>query len=138
MTKTYKLLRFNVENLNHRIYTREEVCPHLEYLNERAKSNQLYGQIGYPENFELSLTKASHKIEKIYVDGDYLMADIEILDTKEGNLLKDMMKEFGEDSIVFRTRSAGVINEQKIVVLKEIITVDAVNTDTDAFKDLMD
>lgn len=133
-----KLLKFNVENLNNRIYTRQEVCPHLDRLNERAKTQGVFGQIGYPENFEISLNHASHKIHKFYVEGDFLMADIEILATREGDMLRDLMA-ISKEGMVFRTRSAGVTDEDtNVVKLTEIFTADAIEASTDAFKGLMD
>ena len=44
----------------------------------------------------------SHKVDKIRKWGDALLADIEILDTPNGNLLKELMK---TDEIVFRPKS---------------------------------
>ncbi len=51
----------------------------------------LIGQIGFPENGKIDLKKASHSIEKLWVEDNKLKAKIRILDTSEGLRLMKML-----------------------------------------------
>jgi len=133
--KTVKLLRFDVMNLNNRVYTKEEVMPHIEKLKGKInKYGVVYGELGFPENFDVSLSRASHAIKDLYIEGDFLMGKIQIIKTKYGD---ELLKNF--DSMVFRSRGTGFKDmDSNIVRLRKIFTFDAILEDTDAFKGLMD
>lgn len=134
--KSYKVLKFDVKNLNDRIYTKENIIPQIEHFNSKAKNYPIFGQIGYPETFNATIDvhQMSHKVHELYIEDDYLMAKIEILSTKAGKLLNDFI-----DNTVFRTRSAGTVDEDSdIVNIVEIFTIDAIDKEEDAFKGLID
>jgi len=88
--------------------------------------------MGYPEKFETHVNAISHDIKKIYIEGDYLIADIQILNVRAGEELKESI-----DLIVFRPRSAGIVLENNEVKLRELFTFDAIEKDIDSFKNLM-
>lgn len=133
MKKTVKLLKFDVLNLNNRIYTKKEVEPCLISLKEKIRDGVLFGELGYPENYDVSLREASHKILDLYIEDDYLIGVIETLNNSSGHVLKELI-----DTVVFRPSSIGTVNENKYVRLENILTFDAINSETDAFKGLMD
>ena len=109
MEITTELLKFNIRNLNDRIYTESS-------FEEVDLSKEFYGQIGQDREFNLS--NSTHKIKDIRIsdDGNYLLGTVEIFD----KLLKDNITEF-----VFRPRILGVIDEG-IVKVRDIISFDAV------------
>jgi len=130
--KKYKILRFGVKNLHKRIYIKENIQDILENLNAKASSGVIYGQIGVLDSFT-SLKKSSHIIHKFYIEDNFLMADIEILDNEYGKILKDSLNDY-----VFRPTSAGTIDEQGVINIKKIITVDAVLEKNNSYLGLMD
>jgi len=130
--KKYKILRFGVKNLHKRIYIKENIQDILENLNAKASSGVIYGQIGVLDLFT-SLKKSSHIIHKFYIEDNFLMADIEILDNEYGKILKDSLNDY-----VFRPTSAGTIDEQGVINIKKIITVDAVLEKNNSYLGLMD
>lgn len=139
------LLQFNKVNANNRIYIKDEFtrtrtkgssnsnAEHIEYtLLEKLNGSVLYGQIDFPDNFNISLTHASHVIRNIRIEGDLLLGDITILDTWKGTELTAIIESI-PDSIVFRPRSTGTVNERRQVVNLNVITFDAINKSEDSF-----
>lgn len=133
MKKKVKLLKFDVLNLNDRIYTKKEVESHIESLKDKIRDGILFGGLGYPENYDVSLREASHKILDLYIEDDYLIGIIETLSNSNGLILKEII-----DNVVFRPSSIGTVNEDKCIKLEKILTFNAINSETDAFKGLMD
>jgi len=133
--KTVKLLRFDVMNLNNRVYTKEGFMSHLEEMKAKIKKyGCVYGQVGFPDNFDISISKASHKITDIYVENDFVMGEIEILENKNGDTLLSLI-----ESTVFRSRGSGTVdNDTNEVKLKKLFTFDAVDKNTDSYLGLMD
>lgn len=120
-SKTVELeaIYFNILNGNNRIYLREEVEPHLTTLSNK---------IGHPEGMEMNLGKISHQILSFRIDDRCLYITIRTLQTTSGKTLRDNLEDY-----VFRSRSAGVIDSDNIVRLKEIFTFDAILKDLDSF-----
>lgn len=130
-SKTVELeaIYFNVLNINNRIYLREEVEPHLTTLSNKIVSyGALYGELGHPEGMEMNLGMISHQILSFRIDDRCLYITIRTLQTTSGKTLRDNLKDY-----VFRSRSAGVIDSDNIVRLKEIFTFDAILKDLDSF-----
>ena len=133
MKKKVKLLKFDVLNLNDRIYTKKEVEPCLISLKEKIRDGVLFGELGYPENYDVCLREASHKILDLYIEDDYLIGVIETLNNSNGLVLKEII-----DTVVFRPSSIGTVNEDKYIKLEKILTFNAINSETDAFKGMID
>lgn len=125
------LIYYNVENGNGRIYTSEDVMPKVkDFLNRKNKIGAIFGELGHPEdsNF-ISLKNASHKIEHLYECDDTLYGTLNIIDTPKGKYLRENL-----DKFVFRPRMVGVVNEDKHVNVKEILTFDAIIKENDSFR----
>lgn len=122
---------FGRKNLNNRIYTKEECEKIVEMFNSTERP--VFGQLGYPEESfdDVSLTKASHMISDLKIEGDELVGTISILETDEGTKLKKMINEG-----VFRPRCIGTINDKNEVIVDKIISFDFVPKETDAFKEI--
>ena len=79
-------------NRNGRIYTTE--CIKNSVLNnpliqERLKLHNLFGTFTLIGNEEVSLDNTSHCITNLYIEDNCLKADIDILDTPNGRMLKE-------------------------------------------------
>jgi len=95
-----------------------------EYENSVKRNNpRLYGELGHPERFEVSVKNISHTIENVRIENKSLIGDIKILDTKAGGDLKNILKKI---PIVFSPRASGVLNENKEVTEYTIFTFDAI------------
>jgi hypothetical protein len=60
-------------------------------LIDRSNNGSLLGELGHPDRFETSLSNVSHVINNIRENNNNLYADIKILDTPYGDLLKNMI-----------------------------------------------
>lgn len=152
MKITTVLLEMNKENLNGRIYTRECVENMIEQFNRKfGQQGYFFGETGIPDSTTVSLSKISHNVTKIEIQGNKLLGDIQILNTPQGEFLKSFIKESLKDyisllieitnpkvPIVFRPRSIGSVNPDKTIEITELISFDVVPRDNDAFKGLLD
>jgi hypothetical protein len=136
-TITEKVLIIGVKNLNERVYTREAAEKMVsDFKEKRNKIGAFFGQIGFPESSapDILLNKVSHDVQDVWIAGDSLWAEIKILDTPYGKTLKSIMESRGlENSIVFRSRSAGTVNENGEVKIDKLFSFDAIDRKDDAF-----
>lgn len=130
MEITRKILKFDILNLNDRMYTKESISKAIKDVRNKTKEmGVFYGCLGYAEHdkFRLALN-ISHNIKKLYIRNNTLFANIYILDTKPGKILKNNI-----DSYVFRPRMIGNVDENKVCHVDEIISIDAILKDTDSY-----
>ncbi len=67
----------------------------IEYLNERIKKyGVIYGEFELSNNFDTSLTKASHSINNIRQNVHCIVGDITILSTYFGKILKENINDY--------------------------------------------
>ena len=103
----------------------------IEDFNKR-KEMGVYGELGHPEGFDVSLNRVSHIIQNIKIKDNMLIGDIKILKTDKGvELLKNI------NNYVFRPRSSGNVKENNVIEIVKFFTFDAVSKDTDSFKDFV-
>jgi hypothetical protein len=119
--------QFGVKNNNNRIYEESEYVPHLSYLIEQIKGNNLVGELDHPEKFDISLSNASHVIENLTFDkaNHQVKGRIRLLDTPAG--LKAQALIDGGVQISISSRSAGIVESDNRVKLRRIFTYDIVN-----------
>lgn len=120
-------------NGNGHLYTKESVE---NMLSKLFPNTNLFGTVGFPAEppHNIQMKDISHKVNRLYMkdwmDTPWLHAEIEILDTPQGRVLKDVMK---DQDICFRT-SAEVsdykYDENNICIVHdfEIKSVNAIPT----------
>lgn len=124
MSYTRDLIYFNILNLNKRIYTKDSIT-NLSDIQDLASKGALYGQLGYGNNTIIDMINVSHVFTNLKITKYEIIGTLEILDTVNGNLLKQLI-----DSMVFRPRSIGTVDNNNIVDA-ELITFDAVPLEDD-------
>ena len=136
------ILKMNVINLNDRMYTEKSV----EQINDaftKSKNNigGFVGKIDHPDttiDIELNdfrhtrVENITHVIRDIKVDNETLFGKLEILNTPQGNKLKDILP-----NVVFRPRLTGTVLPDKSVDVDVVYAIDAINKETDSFKGLI-
>jgi len=123
--KNYLLTDFNTERWKG--INIESVETQVEKLNEKINEiGCLFGEIGNPETFDISLTRASHLIKNLtFVDGK-VYGDVEFLNNDNGkqadNFINDM-------NLGFSIRSSGTSEQHKggEIVIHSIFTWDVMN-----------
>lgn len=89
------------------------------------KSNDgLFGELGHPDSFDVSLSNVSHVIKNIKEKNNKLYADIKILDTPKGNLLKNSM--IVGYPISFSARGRGNVDSNGNITDYKVVGWDAV------------
>lgn len=125
----------NVKNKNDRIYTREELEPHIqEFLNRKNTLGVIYGEFDTPDSLDTSLSRVSHIIEDVWFDQNKLMGKVRILNTRWGNEVRELVDD--GIPIVVRPRSAGTVDSNGYVKIKKLFTFDIYTKDKDAFYDI--
>ena len=84
-------------------------------ISDFNKKSYLYGELDHPDKFDVNLSKVSHKINDIFVQNGTLMADIDVLKTPNGDVLKTLID---NDMFHFSARYSGTIGDDGKVEIK--------------------
>lgn len=76
-------------NVNGNIFSREVLEKMVVDANERAVDGKLFGSF---DSFEIKTDNISHRVSRVYFDGDKVCADVEILDNNAGKKIIDNLK----------------------------------------------
>jgi len=120
----------NCLNKNNRIYSVDSCEVIIENFKEKKQTiGVLYGELGHPDNNDVSLRNVSHTINDMWLDGNVLKAEIETLNTVSGNILEKNIEQ-----MVFSSRSLGYVDSvTNHVSIKKFITIDAIDCEKDAY-----
>ena len=144
------VLKAGVINGNGRMYDEKALAAAFEQFKKR--DHTMYGNLGYPESCVVDLSQVSHKVNKIKMKYDKmprklkkklkklglrnnhcsLIAEIELLDTPKGLEAAKLMND-----LVVRPAGFGTINKDNVVENYNLITLNLVDKDTDAFKGII-
>lgn len=87
-------MQSNVKNRNGRVYPREVLQREAErYMTENVEKRRAYGELGHPDSPTINLDRVSHMITKLKPDGDNIYGEAKIMDTPNGRIVKELMKE---------------------------------------------
>jgi hypothetical protein len=116
-------------NKNKRMYPYPVLDSNVKRLGEVIDMGGLIGECDHPTDSIIHFSNASHKINKLWWDGNTLMGEGVILDTPMGKLLKSLINCGVRIGISSRGVGNGKVNEDGILVIGEsyrLITFDAV------------
>lgn len=135
MKRTVAVIYVNFRNLNNRIYNTEQCNRMIEQHKKKKKEIGVFygciddGQTNTLELNTISMNSISHTIDKLYLHKGVLFADISILKTKSGDILRDNF-----DSFVFRTACTGVIVDVSGKVdIDKFIGINAIDKKSDSY-----
>lgn len=120
-TLTARIMRADVPNGNGRTYP----LAALEHCIERAKAGPIYGSLGLTEGTSIDLSKVSHTVHNLRLEGDYLVGDVTVLKTSSGEQLAKII-----DECDFRATGTGTIQDG-LVSNYTLISIDAVSDGAD-------
>lgn len=81
-------------NRNGRIYKKEYLIPEVDrYIKESVNTNRALGELGHSQNPLLTPDRLSHRITKLFWDGNLCMGEANILNTEPGKILKALIDE---------------------------------------------
>lgn len=91
---THELFTCDEPNLNGRIYPKEELQKAIDKYQEKIDSNRSFGTLGISDYGVMDLEKVSHRVTKLYIEDENVIANVEILDTPCGYKYLDMIDGF--------------------------------------------
>lgn len=104
------LQKANTKNHNGRIYPPEILFREVKKYSQLVKERRSLGELDHPDSPIVELKNVSHLITHIYVTGDDVRGDIEILNTPQGKILRSII----EQGVKIGISSRGVGSLQKV------------------------
>jgi hypothetical protein len=99
-------------NANNHVYTKESLENVIKEFNE---GKELFGGIDMPLDLPFNELQISHKITSLSIEGDYLVGEVEILETPLGEVLSKILIDGQLDLRMCGTGSLEkVVNENHI------------------------
>ncbi len=111
------------------MYPRNILDENRERLQETIDEGGLIGELDHALDSIIHFTNASHKITKLWWEGNVMMGEGEILTTPHGRILQTLINDGVRIGISSRGVGNGKVNEEGILVIGEsykLITFDAV------------
>jgi hypothetical protein len=90
---TFPVLQVDTPDRNNRTYPRVVMEWALAEAQEKVAKRTLLGRLGGELGLELGLRGASHLVTNLSLQGDTVTAEIEVLDTAPGRMLRMLLKE---------------------------------------------
>ena len=83
-----------VKNANNRIYPKHILKRAVDdYIKAKVENRSAMGELDHPDRSDISLANVCHIINKIWWEGDNVMAEMEVIDdTPAGNILRALYK----------------------------------------------
>ena len=116
-------------NKNKRMYPYVVLDKNVGNLQETIDAGGLVGELDHPTDSIIHFANASHKVTKLWWEGNNLMGEGIVLNTPMGKLLQSLINDGVRVGISSRGVGNGKVNEDGILVIGEsykLITFDAV------------
>lgn len=91
-----KLSKAGIPNLNGHVFPASVIEKAVDKLQNDIEQRRVLGRIGIQNTSRMSLSTASHLVTFLWVNDGRLNAEIEILDTKSGRLLQNLLENKSE------------------------------------------
>lgn len=99
------VLRADHPNGNKRIYPKEILEKVIEQFRWDGIATTT-GQLGMPQDGIMRLSEMSHMVINLHMEEDYLVAEIAVMDTPQGKVLKQLLND-NPNTVAFRTMGVG-------------------------------
>lgn len=120
------VLNIGEKNLNNHTYSKNVVNNMINDFNDKP----IYGKIGMSDVPDLNLSEVSHVVTNLRIKEDKMMGTFSIMDNKNGDKLKKMLK---NEEIVFRVQGEGNCNDDGEIIDFKLSSINAINKSEDAF-----
>lgn len=127
---------------NKRVYPGEVWENEIKRLNKALGERRVYGELDHPADGRTQLTRVSHLITHLRIEGGIVIGEAEIVDSERGKTLKALLNAGCKVGVSSRGYGSTVENEQGESVVQEdyrLATFDFVAepADGDAFPDIV-
>jgi len=114
-----------IKNHNNRIYPVNEIQSVVDTITEQlSKGESVLGEADHPDELKINLSRVSHVLTKMWMNGNNGAGKLRILPTPMGNIIKTLL-ECGV-KLGVSSRGSGSIGQDGKVSDFEIVTVDIV------------
>jgi hypothetical protein len=87
------LMQADVRNGNKRVYPLEEISRAVESIQQRiTEGHFIMGELNHPDSLSIDLSRVSHAITEIKMDGANAVGKCKILNTPMGNIAKGLLE----------------------------------------------
>ncbi|MDY0270431.1 hypothetical protein [Trichloromonas sp.] len=121
-----KLIEFN--KIKNGIYYDINSCDWNDIIN-KSKNGLLLGELGHQQNNQVMLTNISHIVKNIQLYQDGIVGDIQILDTQNGKILKELVN--NGFKINYSARYNGNVDSNGKIIDAKILSFDAMQVPYD-------
>jgi len=121
-----KLIEFN--KIKNGIYYDINSCDWNDIIN-KSKNGLLLGELGHQQNNQVMLTNISHIVKNIQLYQDGIVGDIQILDTQNGKILKELVN--NGFKINYSVRYNGNVDSNGKIIDAKILSFDAMQVPYD-------
>jgi hypothetical protein len=94
---------FDTLNKNGRIYVKDILAPEIQnYIKVFVEGACAWGELGHTDSTIVEPDNVSHLIKKIWIEGNNVMAKIQILNNPKGDMVRSMIEAGGKPGISSR------------------------------------
>mgnify|MGYP003148056443 FL=1 len=102
--------RANTLNGNGRVYNEQILRREVKNYQKLIDENRALGELDHPDSSVVTLEKVSHKVTKLWMEGDDVYGKLQVLPTPSGNILRSLVESGVQVGI--SSRGLGSVREQ--------------------------
>tara|TARA_R100000234_G_C4974085_1_gene167665 strand:- start:397 stop:993 length:597 start_codon:yes stop_codon:yes gene_type:complete len=100
----------NTLNGNGRVYNEQILRREVKNYQKLIDENRALGELDHPDSSVVTLEKVSHKVTKLWMEGDDVYGKLQVLPTPAGNILRSLVESGVQVGI--SSRGLGSVREQ--------------------------
>lgn len=110
-------------NQNNRLYTKKILEREVSNYQKIVNENRALGTLDHEDSAQISLEKVSHKINKIWWEGNNVCGEIQLLDTPKGKIAQELV--LGNCKLGISSRGLGEVhkNSEGVDVVDEDFSI---------------
>lgn len=121
------LMQADVRNGNKRVYPLAEISKAVQQIQEQIQNGHyVMGELNHPDTLSIDLSRVSHAITEIRMDGANAVGKCKLLNTPMGNIAKGLLE--GGIKLGVSSRGTGNVTNEGFVSDFNFVTVDIVAT----------
>ena len=101
----------DTQNGNGRVYPMEVLTREVNNYSKLVKERRALGELDHPEDSVINLTKASHMVTAIWMEGKDVKGKIQVLNTPSGQVLQELVK--ANVNVGISSRGMGSVSENQ-------------------------
>jgi hypothetical protein len=99
----------DTQNGNGRVYPMEVLQREVQNYSKLVKERRALGELDHPEDSVINLSKASHMVTAIWMEGNDVKGKIQVLNTPSGQVLQELVK--ANVNVGISSRGMGSVSE---------------------------